>query len=151
MPTTVTRPIIVKSGDHENPGILHLKAFDARERRIRAAKIWGMMWLGAVLSVPIIIAHFLLVPGFLIAGPVIAMRRYRVSEVPDEVSGICPANNEQFSLALEASARLPLWVHCPRCQASLHLREQPQSLGVRQAVPAAEAPLALRDEERPSA
>jgi len=124
MTTMVTRTILVKSGDIVNDGVLHLQSFDARERKIRAAKIWGLMWLGAVLSVPIIIAHFVLVPGFLIAGPVMAMKRYKITEVPDHVSGNCPANKEDFSLELEASAHLPLWTHCPNCNASLHLSEK---------------------------
>lgn len=150
MPTMITRPILVKSGDSENRGMLHLQSFDAGERKVRAAKIWGLMWLGAILSVPIIIAHFVLVPGFLIAGPVMAMRRYRLTETPDHVSGICPANKEEFSLPLEASAKLPLWAHCPQCHASLHLEEPEQSFGTPQTAPAPEAAVALRDEERPS-
>jgi hypothetical protein len=147
----VTRPILVRSGDNESQGVLHLQSFDARERKIRAAKIWGMMWLGALLSVPIIILHFVLVPGFLIAGPVIAMRRYRLTEIPDHVSGICPANREEFSLPLEASTKLPLWAHCPQCHASLHLEEPERAFGTPATAPAVEASLSLRDEERPSA
>lgn len=151
MPTMITRPILVKSGDSENQGLLHLQSFDAGERKMRAAKIWGLMWLGAVLSVPIIIAHFVLVPGFLIAGPVMAVRRYRITESPDHVSGVCPANKEEFSLPLEASTILPLWAHCPQCHASLYLQEPAQSFGVARSAPAAGASLSFRDEDRPSA
>ena len=127
MTTMVTRPILVKSGDITNEGVLHSQAFDDRERKIRAAKIWGMMWLFAVLSLPIIIAHFVLVPGFLIAGPVMAYNRYRVQEIPDHVSGNCPAGKEEFTLQLESSDHLPMWTHCPTCNASLHLQEKEQS------------------------
>lgn len=127
MTTTVTRPILVKSGDVDGEAVLYLQSFDTRERKIRAAKIWGLMWLFAVLSLPIIIAHFVLVPGFLIAGPVMAMRRYRVAEIPDHVSGTCPSGKEEFTLELEASDHLPMWTHCPACNASLHLLEKEQS------------------------
>ncbi len=127
MTTMVTRPILVKSGDAVNDGVLHLQAFNDRERKIRAAKIWGLMWLFAVLSLPIIIAHFVLVPGFLIAGPVMAYKRYRVLAVPDHVSGNCPAGKEDFTLQLEPTDRLPMWTHCPACDASLHLMEKEQS------------------------
>lgn len=123
----VTRPILVKSGDIVNDGVLHLQAFDDGERKIRAAKIWGMMWLFAVLSLPIIIAHFVLVPGFLIAGPVMAIKRYRVTEVPDHVSGNCPAGKEDFTIPLEASDHLPMWSHCPTCNASLQLLDKEPS------------------------
>jgi hypothetical protein len=62
MTTMVTRPMLLKSGDIINEGILHLQSFDSKERKIRAAKIWGFMWLLAILSLPIIVAHFVLVP-----------------------------------------------------------------------------------------
>jgi len=130
MTTMVQRPIFLQSGDVVGDGILYLQSFDARDRKIRAAKMLGMMWLFAALSVPIIIAHFVLVPGFLIAGPVMAYKRYRVTEVPDHVSGKCPAGKEDFTLSLEASDRLPLWTHCPACHASLHLFEKETSPAV---------------------
>ena len=124
MTTMVERPIVLKSGDNTGEGVLHLQAFDSRERKIRAAKSWALMWLFALLSLPIIIAHFVLVPGFLIAGPVLAVRRYRVTEVPDHVSGHCPAGKEEFTLELESSDRLPMWSHCPVCKASLQLLDK---------------------------
>jgi hypothetical protein len=130
MTTTVTRSIIVKSGDVVDECVLYSQAFDTRERKMRATKIWGLMWLGAVLSLPIIIVHFILVPGFLIAGPVMAARRYRITEVPDHVSGRCPSGREDFTLALEPSARLPMWTHCPQCSASLHLIEKESAQAV---------------------
>ena len=124
MTTMVQRPIVLKSGDATGEGVLHLQTFDAKERKIRAAKTWALMWLLAVLSLPIIIAHFVLVPGFLIAGPVLAMKRYRVTEVPDHVSGLCPSGKEEFNLRLEASDHLPMWSYCPVCNASLQLLEK---------------------------
>ena len=124
MTMMVQRPIVLKSGEVTGDGILFLKAFDAKERKIRAAKTWALMWLFAVLSLPIIIAHFILVPGFLIAGPVLAVRRYRVTEVPDHVSGLCPSGKEEFTLTLEASDHLPMWSYCPVCNASLQLLDK---------------------------
>lgn len=124
MTTMVQRPIVLKSGDVTGEGVLYLQAFDTKERKIRAAKTWALMWLLALLSLPIIIAHFILVPGFLIAGPVLAVRRYRVTEVPDHVSGNCPSGKEEFTLALEASDHLPMWSYCPVCNSSLQLLEK---------------------------
>jgi hypothetical protein len=124
MTTMVERPIVLKSGDATGEGVLYIQAFDAKERKMRAAKTWALMWLFAVLSLPIIIAHFVLVPGFLIAGPVMAVRRYRITEVPDHVSGVCPANKDEFDLKLEASDRLPMWSYCPICNSSLQLLEK---------------------------
>src|SRR3569833_3439926 len=107
MATMTARAILIKGGDIINEGVLHLQTFDARERKIRAAKMWGLMWLFALLSVPIIVAHFVLVPGFLIAGPVMAYRRYRLVEVPNQVTGMCPTNKEEINLPLGAAGRGP--------------------------------------------
>ena len=127
MATMTARPILIKGGDIINVGVLHLKTFDPPERRIRAVKMWGLMWLFALLSVPIIVAHFVLVPGFLIAGPVMAYRRYRLVEVPDHVTGMCPTNKEEMNLPLEASTRLPVWTHCQQCKTSIQLLEKNDS------------------------
>lgn len=127
MAIMVTRPILIKGGDVINEGVLHLKIFDPRERKIRAAKMLGLMWLFALLSVPIIIVHFVSVPGFLIAGPVMAYRRYKLMEVPNHVTGTCPTNKEEIDLTLEASTRFPLWTHCHQCNASIQLLEKTSS------------------------
>lgn len=124
MTTMIQRPILLKSGEASGEGILHIRAYDAKERKMRAAKIWALMWLFAILSLPIIIAHFVLVPGFLIAGPVMAARRYRVEEEPDHISGQCPAGKEDFTLPLETSDHLPMWRYCPICNASLQVLEK---------------------------
>lgn len=122
------RPIVIKSGEQERPGFLHMRMFTPRERLIRALKVWGLAWLLALVSVPIIIAHWVLVPGFFIAGPIWAYKRYRTLGTPDHASGQCPANGEEISVTLEAADRLPLWTHCPVCNSSLQLVERPAAL-----------------------
>src|SRR3569623_3673482 len=124
METMTARAILIKGGDIINEGVLHLQTFDARERKMRAANMRGLMWLFALLSVPIIVAHFVLEPGFLIAGPVMAYRRYRLVEVPNHVTGTCPTNKEEINLPLEASTRLPVWTHCQQCITSIQLLEK---------------------------
>jgi hypothetical protein len=105
-------------------GVLHLQGLDVRQRLIRSAKIWGLMWLLMLLSVPLVIIHFVLVPAFLIAGPVMAVRRYRVTELPHHLSGICPSCKQDLTVAAESFDRLPIWVPCPACRASLHVHEK---------------------------
>src|SRR3569833_1725662 len=78
MATMTARAILIKGGDIINEGVMHLQTFDARERKIRAAKIWGLMWLFALLSKTNNKTHNEKEPGFLLAGPVMAYRRYRL-------------------------------------------------------------------------
>ncbi len=127
MPALEQRSIFIRSGEQQNEGVLHLQAFTPQERLVRAAKVWGLSWLLAVLSLPIIGAHWVLVPGFLLAGPIWAFKRYRTPAVPDHVTGHCPSKQEEISLPLEASDSLPMWTHCPVCHASLQLVEREQS------------------------
>lgn len=118
------RAILLKSGEQQRDGVLHVQVFTPHERLVRAAKVWGLSWLLALASVPIIIAHWVLVPGFFIAGPIWAYKRYGMLSVPDHASGQCPTNGEDISLALEPSDRLPLWTYCPVCHASVQLVER---------------------------
>ena len=122
-----SRHIVVKCGDAISEGLLYFRNVAPRERRIRAAKIWGWMWLCALLSVPVCGLHIVLVPAFLIAGPITAYLRYRRSEVPDRASGSCPSCNKDLDLALKSSDRLPKRVYCPACNATLYLLEKDDS------------------------
>src|SRR3954464_15746238 len=91
------RPIIIDSDDISAEGQFYSQILDEQQRMMRAAKIWGIMWLLMLFSLPVFILHFVLVPGFLIAGPVMGMRRYGVTEIPDHISGNCPACKQEIT------------------------------------------------------
>ena len=73
----------------------------------------GILWLLAILAVAIPLAHFILVPGFLLAGPVAAVLRYRDTERNEQVTGECPVCGKPVTIPLDSSDRLPLWTYCP--------------------------------------
>jgi len=123
----VSYPILIRCGEDHAEGLLHLHSLTPRERRIRAAKIWGWMWLCALISAPVCGLHIVLVPTFILAGPVMAFLRYRIIQVPDHVSGKCPSCKENFTLALKPTDRLPKRVYCPSCDATLYLLEKTDS------------------------
>ena len=108
-------------------GLLHLTMYDKHERIKRAAGAWVGFWLLAILSVPIMLAHFVLVPAFLILGPFFAYRRYNASAVPKEVTGRCPTCQEEICLPLEATDSLPMWTYCPANNDPVQLLEQNRS------------------------
>jgi hypothetical protein len=119
------RPILIVSGASERTGQWYSRLYTRRERTTRAAKVWSLSWLGAIITIFIPIAHFFLVPACLIAGPVLAYQRYRGEEVPDHVSGDCPAHQQAFTLALDTNSHLPLWTYCPQCRAPLQFTSMP--------------------------
>lgn len=127
MSTVERRPILIKGGEREREGVLCVRAFSHQDRVARAAKVWALCWLLAAITLFIPIAHFVLVPGFLLAGPIWAFQRYRVTLSPEQASGHCPISDEEITLQLDASDRLPLWTYCPVCNASLQLLERPSS------------------------
>jgi hypothetical protein len=118
------RPIIIESDDISGEGLLYMHILDEHQRTMRAAKIWGIMWLFALFSLPVFIVHFVLVPGFLIAGPVMAAKRYRVTEIPDHISGNCPSCKKELTLGAANLDRLPIRAPCPACGKILLLREK---------------------------
>ena len=117
------RPIIIESDDVSGEGLLYAQIVDEQQRMMRAAKIWAIMWVLMLLSLPVFILHFVLVPGFLIAGPVMAMRRFGVTEIPDHISGNCPLCKQEFTLGAASFSSLPLRAPCPACGKILLLRE----------------------------
>jgi hypothetical protein len=89
---------------------------------MRALKMLGLMWVLAVVTIFIPIAHFVLVPGFLLAGPVTAVMRFRVAEMTETVQGECPTCNQAMTVAMDPAARLPLWTYCPASNDPIRLR-----------------------------
>jgi hypothetical protein len=86
---------------------------------LRLAACWAAA--GVTLFIPL--AHFVLVPGFLIAGPVMAVGAYRTEWARNHATGHCPACQADITLALEAKDTLPKWTYCPACNVPLQIIE----------------------------
>jgi len=127
MSTLEQRAIVIKGAEQERDGVLRLHVFSPQDRVMRAAKVWGLCWLLATITLFIPIAHFVLVPGFLLAGPIWAIKRYGVTLALEQVTGHCPNNGEEITLKLDPSDHLPMWTYCPVCNASLQLLERPSA------------------------
>lgn len=123
MPTVRTEPILFRSNGEKNstPASLQTTEYNDKDRLKRALMRLGLFWLLAIASLPIIFAHWVLVPGFIIAGPVIAVMVYRTKETKDHATGLCPTCNESISIKLEAKDVIPKWTYCPKCNNPLHL------------------------------
>jgi len=122
MPEQLTRNILLKSKACEpTRAVMHIETFSPQEQKIRAAKSLLGIWLVAALCVFIPIAHFILVPGFLIAGVVAASRKLKLAEEGREASGECPTCHHPVTIDLEKSSELPQWRKCPDCGNNLEL------------------------------
>jgi len=108
---------VVVSADSgkQHTGVLNCTAYDSSERMKRALTMLFGCWLAAGVSVFIIIAHWVLVPGFLIAGPILAVGRYRQLEALENVECTCPQCSNKVIYPLEANDKLPKWTYCSSC------------------------------------
>ena len=108
-------------GTSSNPATMFVTEYTQSDALKRALLRLGLFWLLALGSVPIIIAHWVLVPGFFIAGPVVAVMVYRTRESKDRAEGVCPSCNESVTVKLETKDTIPKWTYCPSCSNSLHI------------------------------
>lgn len=124
MVTTEQRTIHIKSGDNGiGSGLLNIINYEKNDRLKRALKMLGLFWLFSLLSIPIVIAHWVLVPGFFIAGPIVAYRRYQMGSEIKNAIGQCPACQNEITVEMEPADNLPKWTYCPNCSASIQLVE----------------------------
>jgi len=111
------------NGETVNEATLCSLEFDQGELTKRALTRLGLCWLASIGSLPIIFAHWVLVPGFFIAGPVMAMTAYKMKTIPDHAEGVCPSCQENISIKFEPKESLPKWTYCPSCNNSIQIAE----------------------------
>jgi len=124
MSKQITRDILIKSqsGGETVPGKMDIVEFTEKEKKARAIKSLLTFWgIGAV-CVLIPIAHFILVPGFLIGGAIVAKRKWETDREGLDATCTCPDCGEEVSISLEKNPELPQWLNCPNCLRPLELQ-----------------------------
>ena len=125
MPTIEDTSVHIKGNDGQAAsGSLQSTHYNQGECVKRALMKLGLFWLLALGSIPIIFAHWVLVPGFFIAGPWMAYRTFQVKFTRNHVRTTCPMCREDIEIKLEAGDELPKWAYCPSCNAPLHILEK---------------------------
>ena len=113
-----------KNGD-TTPAEMQALAFTKQEQKSRALQTLALFWVIATVCVLIPIAHFFLVPGFLIGGAVAAKRRWDKDKEGLDARGECPACHHSIRIELDKNAELPQWHNCPECGDALELQAAP--------------------------
>ncbi len=125
MPNQEVQIVYVRADDRPaSEGELIFTRYHSGERLSRAAKALLGCWAAAGVTVLIPIAHFVLVPGFFIAGPVLAYTRYQAERTSDAVKVDCPSCCQKVTVEMEASEKLPVYKYCPHCRVNLHISEK---------------------------
>jgi hypothetical protein len=111
---------LVSAAGKRTKGEVRAKYYDKGERYERALKVFGLLWGIALFCVIIPLAHFVLVPGFLLAGPVAAYFFYNQTDIILDGSGDCPACGKPFKAA-RASIHWPIDDVCSECHNSVEI------------------------------
>ena len=102
MPQIERQPVVIKSNDGgAQPGALHVTVYSPRERVVRAAKVWAVCWVLALLALPIIGLHWILVPALTLAGVLLGYQRYRATTTSHKIEGLCPMCHSTIEIKLE--------------------------------------------------
>jgi hypothetical protein len=102
-------------------GELHTALLTTADRIRRTARGVGITLGLGVLAVFIPVFHWVLVPLFLVALPVVGVYMYRVTAMVERAVGECPACRQPITLTLAPQTRIPHWGYCPTCNRPLQL------------------------------
>lgn len=120
MPAIQSERITVSYDDQPAvQGNISLEVYSGGERTMAAAKLWLGAWFLAVLAAFVPLAHFVLVPALVIGGVVVGYRAYNRACRANAAEFTCPACREPVNVKLEPHQIPPVYVYCPKCEASL--------------------------------
>jgi hypothetical protein len=106
-------------GFPETAATVHFVRHDPGARTRRAVLALLACWALAAVTILVPIAHFVLVPGFFLAGIVLFVRRLREGETIVGVQGVCPYCKEERSFGAQGLMKSHLRVSCPVCHNQL--------------------------------
>jgi hypothetical protein len=102
---------------------IEVNSLTLADRIKRAATIFGLGMVLALIATPIPLVHFILVPGALLIGAVLALTRLGQAEVFRTATGRCPFCGSEQTFSVMGRFRLPKKLHCSSCQRQLSLEE----------------------------
>src|SRR5262245_27668130 len=117
---TIEVPITLEVfGAPPTPATATVRHRSLATRSGRAALGLAAAWLLAFPAIFFPVAHFVLVPGFLVGGLVLAVIRWREDRTLVRVRGTCPRCGVALELTPEGRFRLPRPVQCVHCKNEL--------------------------------
>jgi hypothetical protein len=119
-----------------------LVAQNQGQRLGRAVGALAACWAAAVVSVFFPVAHFFLVPGFLVLGVVLAVLRGRERERLLGVYGICPRCHREQDFGQGDRQGGQTWVTCPGCFTRLRVTIDPRPSAPGSTTPQSRTPAA---------
>ena len=118
-----TTPVWIESLGKRASGAVEVRAWSGRSRLVRGAKVLGACWALALVSLLVPAAHFVLVPVFLLAGPIGALIVGGQRSTVLGGEGACPECGERVRVGASAE-EWPLHDACARCRTPLRIERQ---------------------------
>lgn len=124
-PEHVGLKVTLKSshGNGTEQGEIFVQYLDSRQRLLRSLKVMGLIWGLALVSIFIPLAHFVLVPSFLIAGPIVARQIYQQEKIVLGGKGLCPKCHQDFQI-VKGELTFPLTDVCGKCFENVEITPQ---------------------------
>src|SRR4051794_18352309 len=94
LPVNLTTP-----DEKSGAGTALIQEWSQKERSRRALRMLGILWGLMLISVLIPVAHFVLVPAFFLAGPIVAFIVHDQRKAIVGGEGICPQCGKPFTIA----------------------------------------------------
>jgi len=100
---------------------LQVRPLSSHRRALRAGLAWGLCWAIALAFLPVPIVHFILVPAFLITGPVVAWKRFSKTVVVERGTLQCIRCRAPVPIE-EPHFGWPVGLFCKACGVTLRLQ-----------------------------
>lgn len=113
-------PVRVVCEGRELSDSVKLECRTKQQRSWHAFRSLFRWWLLALFSVLIPVAHFVLVPLFLLLGLIFSVRTFLQSEVLSESRVECPKCGKKFEI-VTLTARFPIFDICKECEAQVRI------------------------------
>lgn len=113
------RYVLTGYGDTPTTAVVRVVVFNRAARVRRAAGALALAWAAALGSAFIPIAHFVLVPGFFLAGLLAFRARLGAVDVALGGRGTCPDCGSEQALDVKGRWQVPRAVTCGACQRGL--------------------------------
>lgn len=118
-------PVQVKGfGAPPTTAVVDIAVLSGADRMKRAGLTLGVSLVVALVALPIPLVHFILVPGSLLAGFILAGNRLTQSEIFRRAVGRCPFCGTDQAFSIMGRFRLPKSAHCVSCGRELSLEDQ---------------------------
>jgi hypothetical protein len=109
---------------NSTPGQVYIQIFDLRAKGVRTAKILGIFWGSALVSILIPLLHFILFPVLFLCGPFFAWQTFQQDALILGGTSECPKCRSPFKI-ISSKIKWPIKDVCGQCYQSVEIAPLP--------------------------